>query len=341
MPKTKRLSRGFTLIELLVVIAIIAVLVALLLPAVQQAREAARRSSCKNNLKQLGLALHNYHDTFSTLPPGAIAGVAGNVGATLMGWNVMILPNMDQAPLYNNLSAAGGFTNGNSWTTIAIANPTAVPSIASLRCPSDSGIFQSAAGIPATLISNYPACAGPMQTMGGPVGSLYAATFSLPNNGFTTQGTGYGAPFSINSRRNFSDFTDGLSNCILIGERRTETLSGNYSVGGLTYWAGPMSQNGGAPASPAGSSGDIGTAFGSVCLLDNNGQSNNINAKLAVGSYAAYGFGSAHVGGAQFVMGDGAVHFLSENISVGLPYTAGSTYQNLGTINDGQVLGAY
>src|SRR6056297_53414 len=93
-----RCIRGFTLIELLVVIAIIAVLVALLLPAVQQAREAARRSSCKNNLKQIGVALHNYHDTFSALPPGYIA---RNVSATAMAgmesgpgfaWGTMLLP---------------------------------------------------------------------------------------------------------------------------------------------------------------------------------------------------------------------------------------------------------
>src|SRR4249920_1165294 len=93
----KRNIRGFTLIELLVVIAIIAVLVALLLPAVQQAREAARRASCKSNLKQIGLALHNYHETANTMPPGWI-------GGNRWGWAVMILPQIDQAPLYSTLS---------------------------------------------------------------------------------------------------------------------------------------------------------------------------------------------------------------------------------------------
>jgi len=94
---------GFTLIELLVVIAIIAVLIALLLPAVQQAREAARRSQCKNNLKQMGLALHNYHDTVSVFPPGAF--YHGSNGAERYGtgfsFHVMLLPYLDQTPRYN------------------------------------------------------------------------------------------------------------------------------------------------------------------------------------------------------------------------------------------------
>ncbi|MDA1165236.1 MAG: DUF1559 domain-containing protein, partial [Planctomycetota bacterium] len=99
MLKSTNANRGFTLIELLVVIAIIAILVALLLPAVQQAREAARRSQCKNNLKQLGLALHNYHDTHQTFPFGTIA-TSLNIAATRpsnMSWMPMVLPFMDQA----------------------------------------------------------------------------------------------------------------------------------------------------------------------------------------------------------------------------------------------------
>jgi prepilin-type N-terminal cleavage/methylation domain-containing protein len=95
--------RGFTLIELLVVIAIIAVLIALLLPAVQQAREAARRSQCKNNMKQLGLAMHNYHDTLTVFPMGVLTDDRPN-------WRVFLLPYLDQAPLYNTLQInAGGF----------------------------------------------------------------------------------------------------------------------------------------------------------------------------------------------------------------------------------------
>jgi prepilin-type N-terminal cleavage/methylation domain-containing protein len=102
--------RGFTLIELLVVIAIIAVLIALLLPAVQQAREAARRTQCKNNMKQLGLAMHNYHDTFRVFPPGWIAvdpatnAQSAHEGISGFGWGTMLLPQIDQSPLYNQLN---------------------------------------------------------------------------------------------------------------------------------------------------------------------------------------------------------------------------------------------
>ena len=96
-------TRGFTLIELLVVIAIIAILIALLLPAVQQAREAARRTQCKNNLKQIGLALHNYHDTSNSLPSGSIV-LLNAAGTTYYGhgwtWHASILPYMDQANMY-------------------------------------------------------------------------------------------------------------------------------------------------------------------------------------------------------------------------------------------------
>ena len=115
--KTRRFQRGFTLIELLVVIAIIAILIALLLPAVQQAREAARRTQCKNHLKQFGLALHNYHDVYGRFPPrkGGTTGTPGataSVGDTGNGDRrsafVMLLPYYDQAPLYNAIEAGGG-----------------------------------------------------------------------------------------------------------------------------------------------------------------------------------------------------------------------------------------
>src|SRR4051812_46584397 len=93
--------RGFTLIELLVVIAIIAVLISLLLPAVQSAREAARRAQCINNLKQIGLGVHNYIDSNDIVPPGAIGGNWGNTGIT---WRQMILPYMEQSSAFNNLN---------------------------------------------------------------------------------------------------------------------------------------------------------------------------------------------------------------------------------------------
>src|SRR5262249_47931835 len=110
-----RSHRAFTLIELLVVIAIIAVLIALLLPAVQQAREAARRSQCKNNLKQIGLALHNYHDSFGKLPLNRHSGRNLPAQFGSLGWTAMILPYIDQAPLYSTINFSdqtGNLVNG-------------------------------------------------------------------------------------------------------------------------------------------------------------------------------------------------------------------------------------
>src|SRR6266481_2219216 len=145
---------GFTLIELLVVIAIIAVLIALLLPAVQQAREAARRSQCKNNLKQIGLALHNYHEQFNVLPYGTQASGGGSVRAknftpggvkNTTGW-IALLPNLDQSPLYNqvNMNAAMGPWNkgGQSLAGGGVAPSNAIVAsqkIPGFICPSDNG----------------------------------------------------------------------------------------------------------------------------------------------------------------------------------------------------------
>ena len=128
----RKIARGFTLIELLVVIAIIAVLIALLLPAVQQAREAARRAQCKNHLKQIGLALHNYHDIANGLPPGWI-GVNSTFqpdvfGGNGWGWAARILPQMDQGPLFNTLN----FSLHMTATAHAAARTTTLPAF---RCP--------------------------------------------------------------------------------------------------------------------------------------------------------------------------------------------------------------
>src|SRR5215207_9851883 len=123
-------TRGFTLIELLVVIAIIAVLIALLLPAVQAAREAARRAQCVNNLKQIALALHNYHDTVGSLPPGAINNAS--YGGTWWNWIAFSLPYMEQAPLYNSINFSWGNFNVRNELTVSRAI------LRSYLCPTDS-----------------------------------------------------------------------------------------------------------------------------------------------------------------------------------------------------------
>ena len=149
-------SRGFTLIELLVVIAIIAILVALLLPAVQQAREAARRSSCKNNLKQLGLALHNYHDSHNVFPPATINAGLQNCQNHIPGGGPilnhtcyqMLLPYLEQGPLYDRYnfsqsSAVGAHSScsSNSWFVLPTVRQqdVAISQVPGFVCPSDPG----------------------------------------------------------------------------------------------------------------------------------------------------------------------------------------------------------
>src|SRR5271170_4609932 len=164
-------SKGFTLIELLVVIAIIAVLIALLLPAVQAARESARRAQCSNNLKQLGLALANYESAHSYLPIGvvyAVNGVSGMPGAicqTPCGancqntpWFVLMLPYMEQAPLFNAFNASIGI-NGPAALGYVINSTVMTSRIASFQCPSDNiQTFSMAALSKATggLVPAYP-----------------------------------------------------------------------------------------------------------------------------------------------------------------------------------------
>ena len=183
--------RAFTLIELLVVIAIIAVLIALLLPAVQQAREAARRTQCRNNLHQMGLALHNYHDTHSTFPPGYVQN--GYNSAPFTSWLTMILPFMDESSLYNayNFNQVYNMA-GNTTVTRSMLNQ--------YRCPSDSDMTMSSNLAP----TNYVGSMGPC---------LCDLTYPWSAAGKAKQGI-----FGVNSRCRIRDIRDGTSNTFAGGE---------------------------------------------------------------------------------------------------------------------------
>ena len=193
------MRRGFTLIELLVVIAIIAVLIALLLPAVQQAREAARRTQCRNNMHQLGLALHNYHDTHSVFPPGWVRSAGANDLRTSM-WT-MVLPFLDEGALYNayNFSTgAGALVATNS--TVTRAN------LAQYNCPSDSA---------PSLSSHYRWC-----SYVGNWGVVNKENDTSHQSGYVT---GQYGPFSPNSKVRIRDVRDGTSQTIAAGEQRHDT----------------------------------------------------------------------------------------------------------------------
>jgi len=204
-----RSSRGFTLIELLVVIAIIAVLIALLLPAVQSAREAARRAQCINNLKQIGLAIHNYHSAFGTFPPGGSLNPWGP-GSSAPAWSswtghALMLNNLEQAPLYNaaNFSLSPLFEIGGA-VNLTVYNTR----VAAFLCPSDGN-----AGKEATC--SYTASVGTSTFFVAPT------EIGLPNNA-TSGMFGYLVNYSV------ADVTDGTSNTVAYSER----LVGDPNVSG-------------------------------------------------------------------------------------------------------------
>ena len=294
--------RGFTLIELLVVIAIIAVLIALLLPAVQQAREAARRSQCKNNLKQLGLALHNYHGTHGIFPPGWVTRITepsyGNnrFGSGRFGWSMFILPFADQAAIYNlQTFTADSIPNGSA------ANGLNTP-LPMYRCPSD---ITKAVGSQNWGVSNYAGNYG---------GSI------VSGQGFEQFPT-YPGIFYGNSNVRLRDITDGTSNTLLAGEVSGRQYGVIMRDPGAGTWPG-LFQNKQSD------------------MLTRTTQSNKpMNGSLGVQNDEKDGFGSYHTGGAQFLLADGSVRFISENISSSTGITA--TYQLLGCRNDGKVLGEF
>ena len=275
----RRPSRtGFTLIELLVVIAIIAILIALLLPAVQQAREAARRSQCQNNLKQLGLALHNYHDAHAVFPPGAMTDQPGNS----LGFHVLILPFVDQAPLYNTVDF--------NITNYAQARVYAVNRIPVYLCPSSPAEHSThSADVHngrMNYTTHYYGIMGPTGT--NPAGGTYRHD---PNpaghGGFAQQGV-----LGRLTSNSFRDIPDGSSNTFLAGELSWKDANC------LRTWIRGIDTDQNA----AGSCKNIVDGINQTAY--SSGNFNNVS------------FGSEHTGGTHFVMGDGAVKFVSENVNL-------------------------
>jgi prepilin-type N-terminal cleavage/methylation domain-containing protein/prepilin-type processing-associated H-X9-DG protein len=295
-----RKHRGFTLIELLVVIAIIAILIALLLPAVQQAREAARRTECKNNLKQIGIALHNYHETFNCFPPGWIAGTATGT-PNGFGWSIHILPFIEQVNLYNALNFL------QSYSTADTNLSTLIPAF---RCASDTGT----ATINGVARSNYA----------GVIMYTYTTTAgTLVTNGGAVTATHGGGSFGNLSKRNFRDYRDGTANTIMVGERMGTGIINGITRGTEAIVAGvlnPVTATGdlnvvGSPMYYAGAAPGV--------VINPNGNTNNYGA-----------FSSRHSGGAQFLLGDGSVRLVSDNVNA-------STFQAVGTTAGGEITGDF
>ncbi len=269
--------RAFTLIELLVVIAIIGILISLLLPAVQKIRAAAARLQCQNNLKQLGLACHNYHDANQSLPPGYLALTSYADGATDTtpgwGWAAFLLPYLEQGPLYQQLD----FTR-------PVENSSAVQTLVKLfLCPADSP--PSAAFVVGDPTGAPVIVAAP---------SSYAATCG-PDASDVADPTGLGV-FYRNSRTRFTDITDGTSQTVMIGERAWLDSQGIWAgaPAGAVLRAGPRNswQTVTAPAP-------------TLVLAHNNWINIKSDADGGLDDLSSY-----HTGGVNVLFADGSVHFI-------------------------------
>lgn len=336
---------AFTLVELLVVIAIIGILVGLLLPAVQSAREAARRMQCSNNLKQLGLSLHNYESTYKKLPAGRMSlGSNRRVSAatyipdplTKNGHGlVTILPFIEQTNLYNRFEHRGAY--GDTLNTFSLAGgappsplPVGLSAAASgnallasqkgpdtFYCPSDGGdpiiashaYYTADAG--ALQLNSYKTCYDFVTS---------AQTFSYGNHyRYASIATRY--MFGENSYCTFGAITDGTSNSFALAEQTLELYNGRTSGWSFAGWVS-------IGLDPVGRFNTTYPPQGINIWNYNNATSplNKVRGRRA----SWYNVASLHTGGAQFVMGDGSVHFVSESIDI-------PTLTYLSTIADGQV----
>jgi prepilin-type N-terminal cleavage/methylation domain-containing protein len=342
--------RGFTLIELLVVIAIIAILIALLLPAVQQAREAARRTQCKNNLKQFGIAFHNYHDVFNTFPPGCISFPINSTTTTELScwsWGAFTLPYIEQSSLYTSLNV-GNVTLAQNAATVNGLRFLQTP-LSGFRCPSDTGpalnnFNEALADVPGDAqVATYSRLITSNGTDRLPIATsnyvmVACSSVSTTPPFFSTIPPGFGQATGVGfncSRINFRDITDGTSNTLLLGERAFKTGTLNVGAGNALGFSPVAGVNSALRPSMAA----LGIPY------------QGINQSVINRQHQTRGFSSQHVGGAQFVLCDGSVRFISENIDYNyttIPSTTllngawiDSTLERLCGRADGQVLSEF
>ncbi len=352
MLRAKLQRRGFTLIELLVVIAIIAILIALLLPAVQQAREAARRTQCRNNLKQFGLAMHNYENSQRCFQRANYSSVT----TSTTGWqgfagHVMLLPYMDQAPLYNQIDFTQAFWGGSNATAKATI-------ITALLCPSDFGWKYGTYGNDGGTGgggNNYAVSGGPSLLMLGVTGGGVGGTPGTPI-AFTDQ---IGV---CNLFRNIkiADITDGTSNTIaasetIMGDGNSSTFTLGDVVRGADIPAGfpnTFANQSQLSAYHSICQGAVATHYGITgknwingmpgqtffCTLNPPNSSNYDCMECAGCSWydarSVINARSRHTGGVHCLLADGAVRFVGNNIDL-------NTWQRLGAISDGNPIGEF
>jgi len=338
-PCTKR-RRAFTLVELLVVIAIIGILVALLLPAVQAAREAGRRSSCGNNLKQFGLAIHNYHDVYKQMPR------AGNNWARPhTSWHVAALPFIEQAALYEQLPMSAGVDNVHDFV-LPDGIPLRAKEVGYARCPSDPSEPQwdptTAKNVhcpscsPATFnnshfLASYTGSLGSQRTPScdGNCHPFLANAEKTCDHGNCILPQDISGPFGrLGPGSTFSQCSDGLSQVFFVGE--TMAKCHDHIGGGMWHY----NQMNNAHSSTSVNLNNMTTCFNSQAEATGKQGVTHPQCFAKCNWNFSWGFRSAHPGGAQFLLGDGSARYVSQTID-------NTTYQRLGGKADGAAVGDY